>query len=133
MIPASKDSIPAAGKAGGACAPPVVRYVFPLRGGSFVPRGPELITCLMARAKKTPPKESLTIHSLTLTPATAATLRQLSTDAADYIGRAVSGSAIVRALLRHIEQYPASWVQARIFPFVEKELESGMVWGSKKK
>jgi predicted TIM-barrel fold metal-dependent hydrolase len=59
-------------------------------------------------------------------------LRRLSTDAADYIGRAVSGSAIVRALLRHVAQYPASWVQARIFPFVEKELDSGVLWGKKK-
>ena len=87
----------------------------------------------MARAKKKPPKEPLIIHSLTLTPATAATLRRLSVDAADYIGRAVSGSAIVRALLRHIEQQPESWVQARIFPFVEKELENGIIWGSKRK
>jgi hypothetical protein len=81
----------------------------------------------MARPKKTPPKEPLIVQSLTLTPATAVTLRRLSTEAADYIGRAVSGSAIVRALLRHIEQQPESWVQARIFPFVEKELESGVM------
>jgi len=86
----------------------------------------------MARPKKNPPKEPLVIHSLTLTPTTAATLRRLSTDAADYIGRTVSESAIVRALLRHVEQYPASWVQARIFPFVEKELDSGVMWGKKK-
>jgi len=86
----------------------------------------------MARPKKNPPKEPPVIHSLTLTPATAATLRRLSTDAADYIGRAVSESAVIRALLRHIEQQPESWVQARIFPFVEKELESGVLWGKKK-
>jgi hypothetical protein len=86
----------------------------------------------MARPKKTPPKAPLVIHSLTLTSTTAATLRRLSTDAAEYIGRAVSGSAIVRALLRHIAQQPESWVQARIFPFVEKELESGVIWGKKK-
>ena len=87
----------------------------------------------MARAKKNPPIEPPVIHFLTMTPTTAKTLQRLSAAASDYIGRTVSESAIVRALLRHIEQYPASWVQARIFPFVEKELESGVVWGSKKK
>ena len=86
----------------------------------------------MARPKKNPLKEPLVIRSLTMTPTTAKTLQRLSAAASDYIGRTVSESAIVRALLRHIEQYPASWVQARIFPFVEKELDSGVMWGKKK-
>jgi len=32
-----------------------------------------------------------------------------------------------------MEQHPKSWIQARIFPFVEKELENGIIWGSKRK
>ncbi len=86
----------------------------------------------MARAKTTPKRQPLVIRSLTLTHDADETLQRLSKDASDYIGRAVSGSAVVRALLRHVAQQPVSWVTARIFPLVEKELNSGVMWGKKK-
>src|SRR5712691_2223973 len=73
---------------------------------------------------------ALVVRSLTLTPAADATLQRLSGDASDYIGRKVSGSAIVRALLRQAEQQGST---AQLFPLLEMELTSGeVVWGKKK-
>ena len=78
--------------------------------------------------KKEPP---LVVRSLTLTPAADDTLRRLSTNATKYIGRKVSGSAIVRALLQQAEQQDSS---THLFPIVETELISdAVVWGRKKK
>ena len=83
----------------------------------------------MARTK---PKPEILIRSLTLTTATQETLERLSQNATDYIGRKVSSSAIARALLRHAEQQSASWATSDLFPLIETELASGMVWGKKK-
>jgi hypothetical protein len=91
----------------------------------------EIITHPMARPKKTPPKQPLVNHSITLTPPDAETLRQLSQDAKDYIGRTVSVSAIVRVLVRYAGQQGEAWARERLFPFVEQELNAGVMWGKK--
>ena len=77
-------------------------------------------------------KPEILIRSLTLTPATVGTLEQLSSDASDYVGRTVSSSAIMRALLRYASQQGGLWAQTQLFPFVEGELKLSVMWGKKK-
>jgi hypothetical protein len=84
----------------------------------------------MARARSAPKKAKLefTIHSLSLTRETEDILQRLSSDASDYIGRVVSNSAIVRAMLRQVDQHGPPGADA-LFVQVEKELKSGVMWG----
>ena len=86
----------------------------------------------MPRKKKTPPKETLLYRSHMLTPTTEASLAQLKQEASDALGWTISGSAIVRALLRYAAQQNGTWVREQIFPFIEQEIQQGMVWGKKK-
>jgi hypothetical protein len=69
---------------------------------------------------------------MTLTTADRNILQQLGSEATDYIGRTVSGSAIVRALLRYAKQQKEPWVTAQLCPLIEKELDAGVMWGKKK-
>lgn len=88
----------------------------------------------MKRVKSTPPKEkpTLYVHTMTLTMADRNILQQLSGGVTDYIGRTVSGSAVVRALLRYAKQQPEVWITAQLCPLVEEELSVGVMWGRKK-
>lgn len=86
----------------------------------------------MPRPKKLLPKEPLLIRSLTHTPTTDAIAKRLSQDATDYIGRPISSSAMLRALLRYVDQQDAAWVRSQLFPLIEKEISNGLLWGSKK-
>lgn len=86
----------------------------------------------MPRTKKLPPKESLLFRSHMLTPTTEASLAQLKQEASDQLGWTVSGSAIVRALLRHAAQQDGTWLREQLFPHIEQEIQQGMVWGKKK-
>jgi len=86
----------------------------------------------MARAKTKPKRQPLVIRSLTLTHDADETLQRLSRDASDSLGWTVSSSAIVRALLRYVAQQPPAWALSHLFPLVEREIASGMVWGKKK-
>lgn len=87
----------------------------------------------MARAKKPlpPEKPAFSIHTCTLTPDVVETLQDLSSDASDFLGRAVSNSAIIRALVRQVVQQGPAAADA-LFIEVEKELKSGTMWGKKK-
>lgn len=85
----------------------------------------------MARKKPTPKNETL-VRSLAHTTTTEEITRRLSQDATDYIGRAVSNSAVIRALIRYADTQGTTWIQKALFPLIERELESGMVWGKKK-
>lgn len=40
--------------------------------------------------------------------------------------------AIMRALLRYVGDQPSGWALSQLFPFVEHEIASGVVWGKKK-
>ena len=46
----------------------------------------------------------MAVHTFTLTEDVVGRLQQLSSDATDFLGRAVSVSAIVRALVRQVDQ-----------------------------
>jgi len=89
----------------------------------------------MTRTKKTPASEKPARHlrSFDLTPEAIAALKHLSQDASDYIGRAVSGGAIVRALLRLAHKHGTAWVYTHVCPFIEAEMQEGLRWGREKK
>ena len=87
----------------------------------------------MARTKKKPAKPVVRIHTVTLTPDAVEALRAISAHASDYIGRRVSGGAIVRALLRLAHKQGPAWVRAQVCPFVEAEMQAGLTWGREKK
>jgi len=65
------------------------------------------------------------MHPVTLTPDAMEALPSLTSDASDYVGRTVSGSAVVRAMLRHVEQQPVSWAPARILPSLRRSWTAG--------
>ena len=87
----------------------------------------------MARSKTAPKKQLLIVRSHTLSHEANTILQQLSQNASDALGWTVSGSAVVRALLRYVEQQPAPWASATLHPLIEQEIASGRIWGSKKK
>jgi len=87
----------------------------------------------MATRETSPKKELLYVRSHSLTPATEATLKRLSQDASDVLDRAVSDSAVLRALLRYIEQQSLSWVRRQLYPYVKEEMEGGTTWGKTKR
>ena len=84
---------------------------------------------MATRKKKT---EKLTIHSLSLTGETADILTRVTQDATDCTGRTVSGSAVIRALLRYAAAQGYQWERAALFPLIETELISGFVWGKRR-
>jgi len=71
------------------------------------------------------------IRTVSLTPVEDEALRQLASEASDFIGRTISGAAIVRALIRQaVRQGPPA--ADALFVSVEKELKSGVRWGKQK-
>jgi hypothetical protein len=62
-------------------------------------------------------KPALVTHSLTLTRADEEILEHLSGDISDYTGRKISGSAILRALLRDTDQQGYQWFLSQVSPF----------------
>lgn len=86
----------------------------------------------MARAKKVLKKPPLLVRSLTLTPELEVLLQSLGQDASDALGWTVSMSAVMRGLLRYVEQQPQSWVREQVFPLIDQEIATGRVWGKKK-
>jgi hypothetical protein len=56
-----------------------------------------------------------------LTRPTATVLMKLSVEATDTLGRAVSNSTIIRALLRYAEQQDSTWVHKQLFPLITAE------------
>ena len=87
----------------------------------------------MARAKKPTSEERppLSIHSVTLSAAESVILDRLSREATDFLGRSISGSAVIRALLRRIDKQGPSAADDLCFE-VERELKAGVLWGKKK-
>jgi hypothetical protein len=79
-----------------------------------------------------PEKPALVVHSLTLTHADEEILEHLSKDVSDYTGRTISGSAVLRALLRHADRQGYQWFLAQVSPFIEAEMTSGILWGKQK-
>jgi hypothetical protein len=87
----------------------------------------------MARWKKPSPQEQpqLAVHTVTLAPDVVEVLQRLSQEATDFLGRTVSSSAIVRALVRQIDQQGPPAADA-LFLVVEQEMKGGRIWGRKK-
>lgn len=88
----------------------------------------------MARTKRTPtpkPTPPLSIHSLSLTPDTAEALATLTQDASDYIGRTISASALIRALITYAHEQRPDWLTSSLWPLIERELAGGIRWGKK--
>ena len=83
---------------------------------------------------RTPPltKHHFLTRTHDLTPPTAALLMKLSIAATDSLGRAVSHSTIIRALLRYAEQRDLTWLHDQRFPLIEREVEVGTPAGRKK-
>jgi hypothetical protein len=73
----------------------------------------------------------LQIHTVTLTPEVVETLQRLSHDASAVLGRSISASAVIRALVRRVDKH-GSWATEVLFLEIEKELQEGVVWGKKK-
>jgi len=86
----------------------------------------------MPREKTKQEKERFAIRSLALAPDTDEVLARLSQDATDYTGRKVSGSAVVRALLRYADAQGYEWGIANLCPLIENEMSGGVLWGKKK-
>jgi hypothetical protein len=86
----------------------------------------------MAIRKLPSKKEAIRISSLALTPSAEAALKRISRDATDVVGRTVSESAVVRALLRYIEQQPVPWRRTHLYPHIEAEMNAGVLWGKRK-
>jgi hypothetical protein len=72
------------------------------------------------------------IRTLSITARDAQILDRMAQDASDYLGWTISGSAIIRAFLRHAEGNDLHWEQEHLFPFIEEEIQAGRVWGKKK-
>jgi|RhiMethySRZTD1v2_1073278.scaffolds.fasta_scaffold175384_1 hypothetical protein len=70
----------------------------------------------------TPPKKDLfLIRSHSLTPPTAELLMKFSIEATDSLGRPVSHSTIVRALLRYVDQQAPTWLRDQLLPLIKDE------------
>jgi hypothetical protein len=78
--------------------------------------------------KQAPPP--LVVRSIALTPAADETLARLIESARRRVGRKVSASSVVRALLEYCDR---KGLDARIHAAIEAELNAGtVVWGSKR-
>jgi hypothetical protein len=71
--------------------------------------------------------------ALSLSPQDYDILTGLSQQASDELGRIISSSAVIRALLHHAGLQGSQWIRSTIVPFIEQELSSGVKWGKPKK
>lgn len=90
----------------------------------------EIIIHFMPRTKMPPVKErpEFSIHTVTLTTDEIIALKRLSQAVSDVLGRSISNSAIVRALVRKADQGS----EEDLCLEVEKELNAGVRWGKQK-
>jgi hypothetical protein len=65
---------------------------------------------------------------VTLTTEEVDAPRQLSQDVTDFLGRSISSSAVIRALIRQITKQGPPAADA-LFLEVERELKAGVRWG----
>src|SRR6185312_5370989 len=87
-------------------------------GGTSIPCA--LVSPAMTQLR--PPKKDLfLLRSHSLTPPTAELLMKFSIEATDSLGRPVSHSTIVRALLRYADQQDTIWLHDQLFPLIKKE------------
>ena len=86
----------------------------------------------MPRAKKTAVKKPIiTVTTVSLTAAEVTVLRRLSEDASDIVGRKISSSAVLRALVQWVGGQKLEFARTEIIPLVEHEMTQ-LRWGRKK-
>ena len=85
---------------------------------------------MMARTKKPPTQEQpqFSIHTISLTTEETKVLQNLSQEASDFLGRSISNSAVIRALIRQVVKQGPSAADDLFFE-VERELKAGVRWG----
>jgi L-aminopeptidase/D-esterase-like protein len=71
-------------------------------------------------------------HSVTLTPIEMDALQQVSQDITDSLGRSISVSAVVRALIRQLAKR-GSWATDTLLLEIEEERQTDVMWEKKKK
>jgi hypothetical protein len=85
----------------------------------------------MEHLKTNPSQPPLLIRSHSLTQQEDTLLQHLSRDASDFLGRSISSSAVIRALIRQVvKQGPAA--ADALFLEVERELNAGVMWGKQR-
>jgi hypothetical protein len=82
----------------------------------------------MPRAKG-PTKPEFHAYAVKLTPQTVDTLRDLAESATAAVGRKISASAVLRALVAFAGRQSGEWVKRELFPHFEEELQAGGAWG----
>ncbi len=70
--------------------------------------------------------------TVVLTTDNVALLKRLAQEASAQGGRTISGSAILRALVRYADKRGMAWQRENILPLLEEEIASGTVWGTKR-
>ncbi len=88
----------------------------------------------MASKKPTTQKPTATSMgkiTVVLTKDNVDLLKALAQEASDHGGRTISGSAILRALVRYAAKQGRAWQREHIFPVLEEEIASGTVSGTK--
>src|SRR5689334_4341305 len=78
----------------------------------------------------TPP--SMGKITVVLTKENVDLLKRWAQEASVQGGRTISGSAILRALVRYAEKHGTAWQRKNILPVLEEEIASGTVWGTTK-
>jgi hypothetical protein len=68
-------------------------------------------------------------RSVTFASDTMQMLRQLSQENSDFMGRRVSNSSLIRALIRYAASQPPQWAHRVLVPFLEAEVAAGVKWG----
>ena len=89
----------------------------------------------MASKKTTtqkPMSTSMGKITVVLTKENVDLLKTLAQEASAQGGRTISGSAILRALVRYADKQGPAWQRENILPVLEEEIASGTVWGTKK-
>jgi hypothetical protein len=71
-------------------------------------------------------------HAVTLTPIEIAALQQVSQDITDSLGRSISVSAVVRALIRQLAKR-GSWATDTLLLEIEEERQADVMGTEKKK
>ena len=84
------------------------------------------------KIRPTQAKPLFSAYSISLTPDVVELLQRLSQDASDFFGWSISGSAIIRALIRQVAQQGPPAADA-LFLEVERELKEDVMGGGKQK
>jgi hypothetical protein len=80
-----------------------------------------------------PPAKPDQLKAFSLSAKDTDTLIALSEQVTDELGRRISNSAVIRALLTFADTQGALWVRHTLIPLIENELTQGVRWGKVKR